>query len=125
MSQTNVEVVRRFLDVVDAEEALTLTDPGIVWNPIEELPGQGHDAVRTSVAYWRAEWDDYTVTPEELLDMGDHVLAKVRLRGRGRSSGVEIDALFYDLYTLRDGKIVRMDQFTDRSEALAAVGRAE
>lgn len=45
----------------------------------------------------------------------------VRLRGRGRGSGVEIDALFYDLYTLRDGIIVRMDQFTERSQALEAV----
>ena len=47
----------------------------------------------------------------------------MRLKGRGRGSGLEIDALFYDVYTLRDGKIVRMDQFTERSEALDAVGR--
>lgn len=32
----------------------------------------------------------------------------VRLRGRGHGSGVEIDALFYEIYTLRDGKIIRM-----------------
>ena len=47
----------------------------------------------------------------------------VRLRGRGRGSGVEIDGRFYDVYTLRDGKIVRMDQFTERSEALGARAR--
>jgi ketosteroid isomerase-like protein len=57
--------------------------------------------------------------------MGDRVLATVRLRARGRGSGVEIDALFYDLYTLDGGKIVRMDQFTQRSEALAAVSSVE
>jgi ketosteroid isomerase-like protein len=125
MSRDNVEIVRRFLAVADAEEALTYADPGIVWNPIEELPSQGHDAVRTSVAYWRAEWDDYEVLPEDFEEVGDSVIATVRLRGRGRSSGLEIDARFYDVYTLRDGKIVRMDQFTERSEALAAVGRAE
>jgi len=28
----------------------------------------------------------------------------------------------YDVYTLRDGKIIRMDQFTQRSEALQAAG---
>jgi ketosteroid isomerase-like protein len=125
MSQENVEIVRRFLSVVDADEALTYADPGIVWNPIEELPTQGHDAVRTSVAYWRAEWDDYQVLPEEFLEVGDSVVATVRLRGRGRASGLEIDARFYDVYTLRDGKIVRMDQFTERSEALEAVGQGE
>jgi ketosteroid isomerase-like protein len=49
-------------------------------------------------------------------------VATVRLRGRGRASGIEIDARFYDVYTLQDKKIVRMDQFTDRSEALDAIG---
>jgi ketosteroid isomerase-like protein len=121
MSHENVEIVRRFLRV-DVDEALTYADPGIVWNPIEELPTQGHDAVRASLARWKAEWDDYKLMPEEFVDMGDSVVVTVRLGGRGRGSGVEIDARFYDLYTLRDGKIVRMDQFTDRSEALEAVG---
>jgi ketosteroid isomerase-like protein len=124
MSQENVEIVRRFL-CVDVEEALTYADPEIVWNPIEEMPTEGHDAVRASLARWKAEWDDYEVMPEELVDSGDHVIATVRLRGRGRGSGVEIDARFYDVYKLRDGKIVRMDQFTERSQALEAVESGE
>jgi ketosteroid isomerase-like protein len=125
VSQENVEIVRRFLDVVDVDEALTDAAPDIVWNPIEELPTQGHDAVRASTAHWKAEWDEYKVMPEEFVDMGDRVVVTVRLRGRGRGSGVEIDALFYDVYTLRDGKIVRMDQFTERAEAFEAVGLSE
>jgi ketosteroid isomerase-like protein len=124
VSQESVEIVRRFL-IVDVDEALTYADPGIVWNPIEELATQGHDAVRASLARWKAEWDDYKVMPEEFVDRGDRVVVTVRLRGRGRGSGVEIDARFYDVYTLRDGKIVRMDQFTERSEALEAVGLAD
>ena len=124
MSQENVEIVRRFL-LVEVDEALTYADPDIVWNPIEELPAQGHGAVRTSLAHWKAEWHDYKVMPEEFEDRGDRVVVTVRLRGRGRGSGIEIDARFYDVYTLRDGKIVRMDQFTARSQALQAVGLRE
>ncbi len=124
MSHENVEIVRRFL-VVEVDEALTYADPGIVWNPIEESPTQGHDAVRASLARWKGEWDDYKLMPEEFVERGDRVVVTVRLGGRGRGSGVEIDARFYDVYTLRDGKIVRMDQFTERSEALEAVARAE
>jgi ketosteroid isomerase-like protein len=120
MSQANVEIVRTFLSV-GVEEALTHADPGIVWNPVEELPTHGHDAVRTSLAHWKAEWDDYKLVPEEFVDMGDSVVVTVRLGGRGRGSGVEIDARFYDVYTLREDKIVRMDQFAERSEALEAV----
>jgi ketosteroid isomerase-like protein len=124
MSQENVEIVRRFLRA-DVDEALPYADAGIVWNPIEELPTQGHDAVRASLAHWKAEWDDYKVMPEEFVDLGDRVVVTVRLRGRGRGSGIEIDARFYDVYTLHDGKIVRMDQFTERAEALEAAGPAE
>ena len=120
MSHENVEIVRRFL-VADLDEALTYADPGIVWNPIEESSTQGHDAVRASLARWKAEWDDYEVLPEDFEERGHRVVVTVRLRGRGRGSGVAVDARFYDVYTLRDGKIVRMDQFTERSEALEAV----
>jgi len=124
MSQENVEIVRRFL-VVDFDEALTYADPGIVWNPVEESPTQGHDAVRASTARWKNEWDDYELIPEEFADMGDCVVVTVRLRGRGRGSGIEIEARLYEVHTLRDGKIVRMDQFTEQSEALEAVGLRE
>ena len=124
MSQENVEIVRSFLSA-GVDEALADADPAIVWNPIEELATQGHEAVRTSLAHWKAEWEDYEVLPQEFLDAGDRVMVTVRLRGRGRGSGVEIDARFYDVYTLRDGKIVRMDQFTERSEALDAVGLSD
>jgi ketosteroid isomerase-like protein len=125
MSQENVEIVRRFLIVADVDEALTYADPGIVWNPIEELPAEGHGAVRASLARWKAEWHDYKVMPEEFVDRGDRVVVTVRLQGRGRGSGVEIDARFYDVYTLRDGKIVRMDQFTERTQAFEAVASAD
>jgi len=119
MSQANVEIVRSFL-AADVDEALRYADPGIVWNPIEELPSRGHDAVRASLAHWKAEWDDYRLVPEEFVDMGERVVVTVRVEGRGRGSGVSIDARFYDVYSLRDGRIVRMDQFTERSEAVAA-----
>jgi ketosteroid isomerase-like protein len=124
VSQENVEIVRRFL-AVDVEEALAYADPGIVWNPSEESPTQGHDAVRASSARWQGEWEDYELTAEEFVDRGDRVVVTVRMRGRGRGSGIEIDGLFYDVYTLRDGKIVRMDQFTERSEAIEAASRSE
>jgi ketosteroid isomerase-like protein len=120
MSQENVEVVRRFLVVDDMDEALTYADPAIVWNPVEESWTQGHDAVRASTARWKNEWDDYELIPEEFADMNDRVVVTVRYRARGRGSGVEVDARLYDVFTLRDGKIVRMDQFAERSEALEA-----
>ena len=88
MSQENVEIVRRFLIVVDVDEALAYADPGIVWNPTEELATQGHGAVRASLARWKGEWHDYKVMPEEFVDMGrprrcDGPPTRARSRKRG------------------------------------------
>lgn len=117
--------MRRFLVVDDFDEALTYADPDIVWNPVEESSAQGHDAVRASTARWKGEWDDYELIPEDFADVGDCVVATVRFRARGRGSGIEVDARLYDVFTLRDGRIVRMDQFTEQSEALEAAGPRE
>jgi ketosteroid isomerase-like protein len=121
MSEENVEIVRRFL-LLDVEEALEYADSEIVWNPTEESAAQGHEAIRASLARWKGEWDDYELLPEEFEQRGDRVVVAVHMRGRGRASGIEVDARLYDVYTLRDGKIVRMDQFTERSDAFEAAG---
>jgi ketosteroid isomerase-like protein len=125
MSQENVEIVRRFLVVDDLDAALEYADPGIVWNPVEESCAHGHDAVRASTARWKSEWDDYELLPEEFADVNDRVVVTVRFRARGRGSGVEVDARLYDVFTLRAGKIIRMDQFAEQAEAFEAVGLHE
>jgi ketosteroid isomerase-like protein len=125
MSRENVEIVRRFLVLDDLDEALEYADPDIVWNPVEESSAQGHDAVRASTTRWKSEWDDYELIPEEFADLNDRVVVTVRFRARGRGSGVEVDARLYDVFTLRDGKIVRIDQFAERFEALDALGLRE
>ena len=95
MSKENVEIVRRFLVIDDLDEALRYADPGVVWNPVEESSAQGHDAVRASTARWKSEWDDCELIPEEMVDMGDRLVATVRYRVRGRGSGIEVEARCY------------------------------
>ena len=115
-----MEIVRRFLVIDDLDEALKHADSAIVWNPVEESSAKGHDAVRASTSRWKGEWNDYELIPEEFAEMGDRVVVTVRFRARGRRSGIEVDARLYDVFTVRDGKIVRMDQFAERSEAIQA-----
>jgi ketosteroid isomerase-like protein len=65
------------------------------------------------------------VTTEEVIEVGERVLVTAHHRGRGRGSGVEVDTRLYSLYTLRDGKVIRADEYTDRSEALEAAEHQE
>jgi uncharacterized protein len=128
MSQENVEIVRRSFDAYrrgDLDAALADANSQIVWNPAEEAPMSGLDAVRDYLARWEGEWEELDTTPEKFIDAGDRVVAIVHFRGRGRRSGVEVDARSYAVYTLRDGRMIDMEEFTNRSEALEAAGLPE
>ena len=130
MSQENVEIVRRafayeIYGVGDRAEAEAIFDPHVVMNPIDEEMSYGFDAMRSDMERWASAFDELEVTAEEFIDAGDRVLVTAYHRGRGRGSGVEVDTRFYELYTLRDGKVVRVDEFTDRPDALEAAGLRE
>jgi ketosteroid isomerase-like protein len=125
MPQSNVEIVRRFV-VLDLDEAMTLADPTLVWNPTEEPPCRGPDAARESIERWERDWEDYGEVPEEFVENDDdRVLVTIRFRGRGRGSGIKVYARLYEVFTLREGRIVRMDEYTDRAEALEAARLTE
>ena len=128
MSQEDVEIVRTAIEAWgagDMDSFCASLDPDMVWNPVEEVASQGHAAVLATLARWRGEWDEYEQTAEEFVDMGERVVATVHFQGRGRGSGIEIDQRFYEIYTVRHGKVVRMDEYTTRAEALEAAGLRE
>jgi ketosteroid isomerase-like protein len=130
MSEENVEIVRRAFayevyGVGDRAEAEAIFDPNVVMNPADERPSYGSDAMRSNMERWASAFNELEVTAEEFIDAGDRVLVTAYHRGRGQGSVVEVDTRFYELYTLRHGKVVRVDEFTDRSEALEAAGLRE
>jgi ketosteroid isomerase-like protein len=130
MSQENVEVVRRafafeFYGRGDRAEAEAIFDPDVVINPLEEGPSYGVKTIRDNIEHWKSAWEELEVTAEEFIDAGDRVFLTAHHRGRGRGSGIEVDARFYEVYSLRDGKIVRVDEYAERSEALEAAGLGE
>jgi ketosteroid isomerase-like protein len=70
--------------------------------------------------------EDYRPSVEEVADLGgDHVFAVVALVGRGRKSGMRMDARFYDVFTVRERLIVRIEEYTARTEAVEAVSLSQ
>jgi ketosteroid isomerase-like protein len=92
---------------------------------VDEAPQHGHEGVRTYMERWETEWEELSTVPEQFIDAGDRVVVAVHFTGRGRESGIAVDAVLWEVYTLRGDKIVRMDEFSDRSEALKAAGLSE
>ena len=129
MSQENVEVVRELWDAYshgDFDRVIALTDPYVVLVSLEEGPLYGPDAVRANYARWMEAWEgEPDTTVEEVIGVGDHVFVIACFQGRGRGSGVRVKQRLYEVYTLRNGRILRVDEFSDRAEALEAVGLRE
>ena len=65
------------------------------------------------------EWaSDYRLAIEKLESLGgDRVFAVLSLTGRDKTTGREITSRFYDIFTIRDGMIARLEEYTSRAEA--------
>ena len=126
MSQENVELVRRGIESVEAFWALL--DEDVVWDlgrdPPPDIHGVyvGRDSViEASRRYW-GTWDEYSLDADELIDAGSSVVVVVHERGRGRGSGAPFDRRWAQVWTFREGRIVRWALFVDKAEALEAAG---
>ena len=126
MSQENVEIVRDLWDAYsrgDIDRVIALSDPYVVLVTLEEGPLYGPDAVRANYARWMEAWRTQPeTTVEEVIDSGDHVIVIACFQGRGRGSGIRVAQRLYEVYTLRNGKVLRVDEFSDRDQAVEAVG---
>jgi ketosteroid isomerase-like protein len=135
MSRQNVELVQRSWKAWirgDLDGAFAEAHPDFEWN-LSHFPGwpdgevfQGRDAVRGFFELWVSSWDSYEAGVEEFVDLGDdRVLTLCWQRGRGRESGAVAEMDWAQIYTLRNGQIVRCDNYAERAEALEAAGLSE
>ena len=85
---------------------------------------RGMDGYRQFLADIDATFEKFRVEPNEFRDLGDRVLVFGRASGRGRASGIEVDAAASYVVDVRDGKVCRFRTFVGR-EALEVVGLSE
>ena len=72
-----------------------------------------------------AAWAEWSIDVEEFIDAGDSVVVFVRMTATGLGSGIQTDREDAQVYTLRDAKVVHLDYYNSRMQALKAVGLAE
>jgi ketosteroid isomerase-like protein len=109
----------------EQEEALASVDREIEWIDPPDSPESdthvGPEGILFSTDRWLAGFEQWSMEVEEVRDLGDgKVLVQIRQRGRGRGSTVDIEAPVFHLWTISDGRAVRMQMFLHEPEALAA-----
>jgi uncharacterized protein len=133
VSRENVEIVRWVYEQTalgHTEIMYESMDPDVEWDATASgLPEAGVYRGHDGVTEWRRRfwgaWESPRNEPEEFIDAGERVVVFQRMGGRGKSSGLEVDASFATVWTLSAGKVIRVALYRDRDQALAAVGLLE
>jgi ketosteroid isomerase-like protein len=86
---------------------------------------RGHEGFGRWLEDWAAAWSEYTMEPEEFLDAGDQVVAFILQKTTGQGSGIALERHDAMVVEVRDAKIVRLDYYNNRAQALKAVGLEE
>jgi ketosteroid isomerase-like protein len=134
MSEENVNVVRAFLDATtrrDMARVVELADPeielhgtvggveeGRIYRGLAEVIRE-YDEVDGEV------WEERRIEPEGFLDADDDVVVMFHEFRRGKGSGVELELDTAAVFTVRDGRVARMQGFMDPAAARKAAGLSE
>jgi len=123
MSQENVEIVRRIYAnwaPGSSPAESNLLHPDIEWvNPSYALePGTrtGIEAFSAITGELNETVSDFRMDVERFIDAGDRVGVIATMRGRGSGSGVEVENRHGSVWTIRDGKAVRFEWFSEPDE---------
>ena len=131
MSEENRKTVQGMYDAFgrgDIGAVLAALDADIEWWEAENFiyadnnPYVGPDAVLQGVfARIGGEWEGFSVSPKEVLDAGDTIVGHGHYSGKFRNTGRDVRAQFAHVFSFRDGKIVKFQQYTDTAQFKAAV----
>jgi ketosteroid isomerase-like protein len=130
MSQENVEIVRgtyAAFERGDISAALDDAAPDLVTyraDP-EAATWHGPEGFLQALADWTEGFDHFSAKAEEFIEAGDRVIVRVHQRASGKSSGAPVEADFWFVHTLIEGKVTRLDMFASEAPALEAAGLSE
>ena len=134
MSRENVDMVRRGLDAWnrgDLDAVLKLMHPEVELTPVIAQLVEGGDStyrgtagVESFWADWRVAWN-FEFGELDIRDLGDTVLVIGQVSVTSQTSGMDLDTAMAAVFSVEDGRVIRMISYLDVAEALEAVGLAE
>lgn len=123
-----VETVYNGFATGDIPMAISTMAEDVEWREAEgnpyadNNPYVGTDAIITGLfARLGGEWDSFAAVPSEFVVDGDRVVVFGRYTGTYLGTGEALDAPFAHSWTVKDGKIVSYQQYTDTAEHVAVM----
>ena len=87
---------------------------------------RGREGHRKYVAATAEVWGaEVYLDPVELIDLGDRLVLLTNAPMRAQGSGISLTEAFAVVSTLKDGRVIRYQEYFDHAEALVAVGLSE
>ena len=129
MSHDNIALVRNLYEAFNRGDVPTVLAgfaDDIEWNEAEGMPygGQYHgpEAVRENVfGPVTNDFDDFSVTPEEIFADGDRVVVLTTHKGTAKESGNKLSMPAAHVWTVRDGKVTYFRLLADSAAMNAAL----
>jgi ketosteroid isomerase-like protein len=126
MSQTDVKNLKAGFDAYnegDFERLLELWEEDVEIDGL--LVGKSLRGKVEARSWLVPEAIDQRGEPIEFRDLEGRVLVTCDWHIHGRGSGVDVDTRLYFLFTMRAGKVARLEAFGEEQEALEAAGLLE
>jgi ketosteroid isomerase-like protein len=131
-SRENVEVLRDAFETFAREGVpnFEFLDPDLEIVNFAEFPVtkpyRGWDGALDWLVDMSEPFEDFNYELAEVAgEVGDHVVTTLRIRGASRTGGPEFELVWGTVWTFRDGRVVRIEGFRTKDEALEAVGLSE
>jgi len=133
MSQENVELQYRAADAFnrrDLDAILALADPDVEFTSrlvrVEGgRPYRGHDGLRSWWEDLLGVYPDFRGEIEDVRDLGDVTVARLRVRGHGTGSDAPVEQTAWFVIEWRNNKAIWWRVVLSESEALEAAGLRE
>jgi ketosteroid isomerase-like protein len=129
VSRENLEIVRAVFErrsEGDLKSDFDLFDEHVVFVLRPEFPDAGVyfgvDAVADYTRGFLEPWTHLTMEAEEIIDAGDTVVVRLCQRRVGDASGAATELRYFQLWTFRGGKVIRLENVRERDEAFEVAG---
>lgn len=131
MSRGNVELLLAGLDAFnsgDVELILTFVDPRFEVSIPAEVSAEpdtyrGHEGVRRYFETFAEAMADIRFGAERVWTAGaDDLVVELRLTATGRQTGIPVEQRVFLVWTVREGKALRVETYASLAPALASAG---